>query len=219
VRPATEQPSEPAAISDVPALRYTNLFTVPLATRVWDDGGELNAALREHILSHQAAHPGVGKSNQGGWHSETGRLEFCGEAGRRLVGHMQALAEEATRLVFAERGAQPPALRWRLSAWANVNRSGDFNRVHVHPESTWSGTYYVDTGEPDGGERGAPLHLFDPCPGRSMTFFPMLAPSVFVHPRPGLMVLFPSYVPHMVFPHRGGGTRISIAFNLRADPA
>jgi hypothetical protein len=32
------------------------------------------------------------------------------------------------------------------------------------------------------------------------------------------MVLFPSYVPHMVFPHAGTGPRISIAFNLRNEP-
>jgi Putative 2OG-Fe(II) oxygenase len=33
-----------------------------------------------------------------------------------------------------------------------------------------------------------------------------------------MMVLFPSYMPHMVFPHRGGRQRISIAFNLRKEP-
>jgi hypothetical protein len=42
--------------------------------------------------------------------------------------------------------------------------------------------------------------------------------SVFIHPKPGLMVLFPSYVPHMVFAHNGNAARISIAFNLRKEP-
>jgi hypothetical protein len=32
------------------------------------------------------------------------------------------------------------------------------------------------------------------------------------------MILFPSYVPHAVPPHRGAGTRISIAFNVRREP-
>jgi hypothetical protein len=45
-----------------------------------------------------------------------------------------------------------------------------------------------------------------------------LPSSVTIHPRPGLMVLFPSYVPHMVFPHDGSGTRIPVAFNLRKEP-
>ena len=51
-----------------------------------------------------------------------------------------------------------------------------------------------------------------------MAFLRTLPSSVYVHPKPGLMVLFPSYVPHMVFPHNGSSARISIAFNLRADP-
>jgi hypothetical protein len=32
------------------------------------------------------------------------------------------------------------------------------------------------------------------------------------------MILFPSYVPHDVLPHRGDCPRISIAFNVRKEP-
>ena len=202
---------------DLSAARYANVFSTPLLTHVWDDGPELNPGLRECILACESAHRGLDKSNQGGWHSETGQLEFCGEIGRRLVSHMHELAHEATRRVFAERAEQAPPYRWTLAAWANVNRNGQFNAIHVHPGSTWSGTYYVDPGEPIEPSRGAALHLFDPCQGRSMAFLTTLPSSVYVHPKPGLMVLFPSYVPHMVFPHNGRGARISIAFNLRAD--
>ena len=51
-----------------------------------------------------------------------------------------------------------------------------------------------------------------------MTFLPSIPSRTYVRPRPGLMVLFPSYVPHMVFPHEGASERISIAFNLRKEP-
>jgi len=34
------------------------------------------------------------------------------------------------------------------------------------------------------------------------------------HPKPGLIVLFPSYKPHMVFPRAENGPRISISSNL-----
>ena len=54
---------------------------------------------------------------------------------------------------------------------------------------------------------------------RATTFFPaFLPPGIFIRPEPGLMVLFPSYIPHMVFPHRGKRPRISIAFNFRKEP-
>jgi hypothetical protein len=52
-----------------------------------------------------------------------------------------------------------------------------------------------------------------------MSFLPNLLPSsVTLRPKPGMMVLFPSYLPHMVFPYQGGSQRISIAFNLRKEP-
>lgn len=203
---------------DLSTARYANVFATPLLTYVWEDGAELNPLLRERILAREAASSGISKSNQGGWHSEAGRLEFCGEAGQRLTAYMHQLADEATKRVYAEQGQTPPPCGWTLSAWANVNRNGNFNKAHVHPGSTWSGTYYVDTGEPADGDRGAPLHLFDPCQGGSTSFLPSLPKSVYVHPRPGLTVLFPSYVPHMVFPHNGRSARISIAFNLRKEP-
>lgn len=204
-------------MADFSGVRHATIFATPLLTYVWERAWELNPSLRAQILAHEAEHQGVGKSNQGGWHSETGELEFCGEPGRLLVAYMREFADEATKRVARTEGKEVPAGGWRVSAWANVNRRGDFNKVHVHPESTWSGTYYVETGKPS-GERGAPLHLHDPCQGRSTTFAALVAPSVYIHPKPGLMVLFPSYVPHMVFPHDDDGTRISIAFNLRREP-
>jgi uncharacterized protein (TIGR02466 family) len=203
--------------ADFSATKFVNIFATPLLTHVWEGAQELNAALRERILAREAESGGVVKSNHGGWHSETGRLEFLGEPGERLVRHMIAFADEATRRVLAENGQQGQPGRWWLSAWANVNRNGDFNAVHVHPGSTWSGTYYVDAGGQSDAGGATPLQLFDPCQGRTTTTYlaRLLPSSVFVRPKPGLMVLFPSYVPHMVFPHKGTGPRISIAFNLR----
>ena len=78
----------------------------------------------------------------------------------------------------------------------------------------------VDPGEPPPeAEDGTPLLLMDSDQGRANTFFPTLVPmTAFIKPEPGLMVLFPSYLPHMVFAHQGKRPRISIAFNLRKEP-
>jgi hypothetical protein len=79
--------------------------------------------------------------------------------------------------------------------------------------------YYVDHGASDPRAEGAALRLSDPCPPRTNLFFPELLTSDFqVYPVPGLMVLFPSYVPHAVAPHQGDRPRISIAFNGRKEP-
>jgi uncharacterized protein (TIGR02466 family) len=204
---------------DFTAAAFLHLFPSPFMGFVWPDGAELNEELRARILEHASASEGALKTNVGGWHSETGQLEFCGAAGRRLVRHIYEMADEATRRTLAEQREPPRAMRWTLAAWANVNPSGGFNRMHTHPGSTWSGTYYVDTGAPADAEKGTPLNFFDPCQGRANTFLqPMVNSSYTIRPEPGLMVLFPSYMPHMVLPHQGERERISIAFNLRKEP-
>jgi uncharacterized protein (TIGR02466 family) len=190
-----------------------------LLTHKWADGPELNPSLRESILEHAARSPGTELTNFGGWHSEYGTLEFCGEAGKRLIRHMHEMVEEATARLYAEFGQAARPTSWALSAWANVNQRGDFNQVHTHPGATWSGVYYVDDGEPDPAAEGTPIQLFDPDPARTNIFFPELSASnILLKPEPGLMILFPSYVPHAVLPHRGGRPRISVAFNVRRDP-
>ncbi len=197
---------------------YTHLFGSPLMVHRWQDGPALNAALLPLILDEEARAPGKAKSNIGGWHSAYGQLEFCGEAGIALVRHMREMADEATARVYREYGHAKPAIDWTLHAWANLNRRGDFNGGHTHPGSTWSGTYYVDLGV-KAGEPAAPLHLLDPCQGRANTFLPGIAATSFtLRPEPGLMVLFPSYIPHMVYPHAGDRPRVSIAFNFRREP-
>src|SRR5262249_10827758 len=157
-------------MTEFSSARFAGLFGMPLFTHTWEEGAETNPELRELILSHATSERGVIKSNDGGWHSETGKLEFCGDAGRRLIQYIYELADEATTRVLAEH--RPPSLPkgWILDAWANVNRSGDFNSVHVHPGSTWSGTYYVDAGDPLDSERSTPLVLCDPCVARTTTF-------------------------------------------------
>ena len=56
---------------------------------------------RKH-LRHARQHPGEERTNVGGWHSETGVLEFCGDAGKRLIHHIHEMTEEATRRLYAE---------------------------------------------------------------------------------------------------------------------
>jgi uncharacterized protein (TIGR02466 family) len=113
-----------------------------------------------------------------------------------------------------------PPFEWQIQAWPNVNRAGDYHRMHNHGMSTWSGTYYVDDGDPPAeDEFGTALEIVDPCGQRAITFFPgVLPPGIYIRPQPGLMVLFPSYVMHMVMPHRGKRPRVSIAFNYRKHP-
>ena len=181
--------------------RFTNLFASPLMAHVWADAAELNGELRERILTTAANGAGEAKTNVGGWHSEAGQLEFCGvgRAAARPPHVRDGRRGDAPRL-----GRVPPggadACAGRLHAWVNVNRD---RRLQPHAHASrlhLVGHLLRRHRRPAGRRAGTPLHLFDPCQGRANTFLPPLVPSSFDDaPEPGLMVLFPSYLPHMVF--------------------
>src|SRR5262249_45639918 len=96
------RPPEPRQMGKLAAARSEHLFATPLLSHIWPDGAELNPVLRESILAHERSHPGTDQTNVGGWHSERGTLEFCGDAGQHLIAHMREMIEEATHRLFAE---------------------------------------------------------------------------------------------------------------------
>ncbi len=203
------------------------LFPAPLpaSTSGPTSGGAQRGSCAGTSCAREQAHPGMAKTNIGGWHSETGRLEWCGKAGETLLSRMSEAANYATYRMMADLGRPMPEFKWTLQAWANVSRAGSFNKPHTHGGATWSGTYYVDTG--DSSARGRRRAIAASCswiptraaPTRSFRVWCALL-TAFVQARwsSGLMVLFPSYLPHMVYVHQGKRPRISIAFNLRKEP-
>ena len=97
--------------------------------------------------------------------------------------------------------------------WLNINRKGNYNKVHTHPESHISGVYYI-TDNCDALSFINPL-LFDrdlvlgKC--RSNCF----NSEEWAYPvKTGHLVLFPSYLHHYVKPLKGNKNRISLAFNV-----
>lgn len=170
-------------------------------------------------MAHAAQDPGTQATNVGGWHSANGQLEFLGELREPLFQRMLLMVNDATTRLTTEVGRPSIAIRWTFLAWANISEAGSFNTMHTHPGMTWSGVYYVDTGDTPGQSDTGILRFMDPSPGSAASFLPFLARAFpQIQPVSGLMVLFPSYLPHSVLPHRGSRPRISIAFNFRNEP-
>lgn len=94
--------------------------------------------------------------------------------------------------------------------WAVVYHNGGSHRQHTHHDSVFSGTYYIETGGV-GPEAGL-LQLLDPRPAAVAR---RASPGVYgVLPKPGILVGFPSWLPHSVKATLNeGGTRICIAWN------
>ena len=207
-------------MAELTGARFTNIFATPLIAHVWSDGAELNPQLADHIFAHERQSPGVTKTNAGGWHSETGQLEFCGEPGAPA---RPTHVRDRRRGDAAGPDGVPPAASADAVDIVGLGQRQPRRRIdpHSHPSRRdLRGTDYVDPGEPpEDAENGTPIHSFDPCQGRSNVFLPPLVPTHFlITPEPGLMILFPSYVPAPGLLDKGGRPRISIAFNMRKEP-
>ena len=209
-----------AAGAALEGARFLSMHPTPAFTALIPEAERLCAALREVILEREAGAPGgLANSNVGGWHSARDMTQWGGPALDEVLDHARAFADRLT----VDRQGQPARVDWRVECWANVNRRGQANKLHTHPGCFWSGTYYVD----DGGvaaasDLGGEFEFFDPrgvAPRLSDAEAAAKAPggpadSPLVRPRSGMMVLFPSWMPHGVRAYRGASTRISIAFNL-----
>ena len=204
-------------------LEVRDIFPTPVILAQLANADRLNVALRDTILARKAVHEGINRSNILGWHSDNKMLKWGGEAAQHVANMMMQICGQHTH----DLGAANNRHRYRMAIdmWANVSPAGASNQYHAHPSCLWSGVYYVDDG---GDEQGGPLMLLDPR-------FPMnkmySADLVFVdekgarsntkeriEPKPGRLVIFPSWLTHGVRPHAGPRDRISIAMNVAALP-
>ena len=218
----TNPPSPAPAPARRPGdIELRSYFATPIAVVELEQAAAINRALTDIILAREKSHASVQHSNLGGWQSSWDFPSWCGEAGEAVLRAAVALASRMT----ADRHGKPVDIKWRLNAWANINRAGHGNEFHTHPGSYWSGTYYVDDG--DIGEDpslGGEFEMQDPRGVAPAMYAPMLCfatpggrsvgASELIRPRAGLMILFPAWLSHGVRPYRGSRMRISIAFNL-----
>jgi uncharacterized protein (TIGR02466 family) len=95
------------------------------------------------------------------------------------------------------------------SLWANLLKGGGHHSAHIHPNSVLSGTLYVEVPAGSGAIRfedpRLPMMMAAPAgPDRFVT----------VEPRPGMLLLWESWLRHEVLPGRSRGERLSVSFNF-----
>ena len=196
-------------------------FPTPILRKQFSGVEETNAELHRLVLEREKLEPSEGRSNFGGWHSADDVFEWDSPAINTFRGWVSEGISEMTQ--FSMEGQVDGTLDVEMDggAWINLCRNGGYNKIHNHPDCTWSGSYYVSVGVPDpeappGSGR---IEFLDPRMGATdvtvsgADSFRKLS----VEPAPGLMVIFPCWLYHYVNPFIGSGERISIAFNIRLN--
>jgi uncharacterized protein (TIGR02466 family) len=195
-------------------LRLNQAFATPIALYRILGSGALNAQLRKLILTDEQDHPNNSCSDTDGWRSAPDVFSRTEEATTILRMHIEQVVLNILKSIGAPEDSYAyPA----LMGWANVLRRGDRATPHSHPESVWSGVYYVDIGTPaEPDSQSGTLEFLDPRTqvGTMLTTGSVSGQPIRVQPEPSLLVLFPGWLYHFVHPYQGNETRISIAFNV-----
>ncbi len=168
--------------------------------------------MAQNIIQWSKEDKGVQKTNVNGWHSETNMHEK--PEYKPLVDELFKMVNE----VFNEEWLDGQAKLGNM--WANINPPGGYNRPHIHPNSLFSGVYYVKAPINSGQ-----LVCTDPRPG-IQTCMPNrkkgdppkhLWRDLHLQPKENRAIIFPSWLWHSVQPNQSNDIRISISFNFVQD--
>ena len=168
-----------------------------------------NQELAQHIINWSHQDKGIKKTNVNGWHSQT-EMHTKPEY-KSLLDELFIFMKEIWKEEWLDR---EPVLG---NMWANINPPGGYNRPHVHPNTLFSGVYYIKT-PPNCGK----LVCGDPRPG-IQTVLPVriegtppkhLWREVHLEPQEGRIVIFPAWLWHCVEPNESNDIRISVSFNF-----
>ncbi len=177
------------------------------------DADAMNQDLQALILAEEARYGSIGRSNIGGWHSQTDFLNHHEPAVAALT---TWITWSVNHMVDATAGPGSFNGTMSLSAWATICRAGAYHAPHSHPDSAWSGVYYVNAGMHDTDRSlSGVLEFLDPRAGVEAVTAPgdPYGEPVRVPPETGLIVIFPSWLYHWVHPYAGCTPRIAVSFN------
>ena len=169
----------------------------------------LNQELERDIVAWSKQDKGIVRTNVQGWHSTTNMHEL--PQFKKLVDMLYACQKT---IYEQEHYESEPVLG---NMWANINYKGGYNRPHIHPNSLFSGVYYVHA-QPNSGK----LVCNDPRPG-IQTNMPTrvkgqppkhLWRECHIDPKPGRIIMFPAWLWHCVEPNESNDIRISVSFNF-----
>lgn len=186
-------------------------FGVPIYEKFLPRYLTMKDSVVEHINDLRQQDQGIRRSNQGGWHSKGNFHQTEHPESQWLIKRLYEISTACVRDFEEDRKFQHLLMR---EAWININQNGEWNAPHIHLPSQWSGVFYVDAGQPvvdDPDVYEGMILFFDPLPLGAEWKRP---PTITFKPQTGHMLLFPSFLNHMVAPYFGKSPRISLAFNF-----
>jgi uncharacterized protein (TIGR02466 family) len=187
----------------------------------YKDLAAFNDALAQHVRTHPSLEfEKSGNATRSGLHSGSLLAEPKGPFAdfERLLhqaveDYLGSLPENSTHPFVASKPS-----RYQLAVWGLVLTEAGHQVPHIHPTGWLSGCYYPlvpnDIRPSDKDHKG----WFEYGEAQSLYRAKKKSPVTPVCPEEGKLILFPAYYFHRTNPVSVAGERISIAFDVLADP-
>ena len=179
---------------------------------------EINrTALKNIALAWRNKEPELaGNSNEGGWHSRSiENVDLLPPDIRDPLTQMVVELDKAIEYCRTSAGFPPLEMQ---NFWINVNGPGAYHTLHNHQDAMLSGVFYIDVPTDNMGDlqfyRGDEAQYY--IPDNLSTYNTITSTMATYPPKPGMVVIFPSWVKHDVKQNRSDAERIAISFNYGA---
>lgn len=196
-------------------MSVRSLFVTRLYEAMIDDDGLLDALA--HSIRVLAEDDDAGRR----WSREKRYKGYTSYASLNDLPRRDPAFEELKRVLTRHAAAFGSELAWDVkprldSLWVNLLKGGGHHGSHVHPHSILSGTLYVEVPTGSGAIRfeDPRLPMMMAAPVRREDASEELRNFVALEPRPGMLLLWESWLRHEVMPNLGKGERLSISFNF-----
>ncbi len=195
-------------------------FATPVFIKV-DVNHEKNMSqLKNEIYKMQEDDVGIVRSNQGGWHSDSNIFRKTEPGIKRVCNLVRECINDCTTEIAPDFQIDYQKLELKCEGWVNVNPQHSFNVPHDHPGYTWSCVYYVQVPNTKGSRSGM-IEFLDP-----RTCVAANASDIYkdcehftqkrkIKPENGMIIIFPAYLKHWVYPNAEDEDRITFAFNFK----
>ena len=162
-------------------------------TPMWSIPGELPEGAYEWALEIQKNSPCSRRSNVGGYQSES-NLDW---KDFKYIDHIQKQLSFLPNFQF---------MNW----WVNINKKGDYNQYHTHPNSDLSVIWYIT-------DNFNTLQFKNPFEHNRIRLYKNIdieKANLVYDCTAGHILVFPSDLDHCVLPHTEDTLRISVSFNI-----
>ena len=205
-------------------------WAVPVLTKKFGAHQKINPDLLGLFYEYKRSNP----RNQGSVYSSPDNLD-------KIIKHpsMERLSKFIMDGVF-EIASHVNAPYWKETSnihidvtgiWFQITNDYGFHETHIHGNCSWSGVYYVQSGNasknaselasngmPNGITRfyGPQMEITAGGHGDNGNLY-LQDHSIDSYPEDGKLVIFPSHLKHMVYPYAGEDDRVIVSFHAQVN--